>query len=101
VSLTLQGFDESTKNEKDELFKNSILAYVQYSEEVKQKEKKLAMKIISHAWSTYKSKLIKIWRDRGTPLDKYKDLSKEDRSRFLKKCETEHFVTNSEYMPWL
>jgi Fe2+ transport system protein B len=49
VSLTLQGFDELNKNEKDELFKNSIPAYVQYSEELKQKGKKLAMEIISHA----------------------------------------------------
>jgi hypothetical protein len=49
VSLTLQGFNELTKNKKDELFENSIQAYVQYSEELKQKGKKLAMKIISHA----------------------------------------------------
>jgi hypothetical protein len=49
VSLTLQGFDELTKNEKDELFKNSIQAYIEYPEELKQKGKKLAMKIISHA----------------------------------------------------
>jgi hypothetical protein len=35
VSITLQGFDELTKNEKDELFKNSIQTYVQYSEELK------------------------------------------------------------------
>jgi hypothetical protein len=48
VSLTLQGFDELIKNEKDELFKNSIQAYIQYLEELKQKGKKLAMKIISH-----------------------------------------------------
>jgi hypothetical protein len=39
VSLTLQGFDDLTENEKDELFKNSIQAYVQYSEEPKQKGK--------------------------------------------------------------
>jgi hypothetical protein len=38
-----------TKNEKDKLFKNSIQAYIQYSKELKQKGKKLAMKIISHA----------------------------------------------------
>jgi hypothetical protein len=50
VSLTMQGFDELTKNEKVKLFKNSIQAYVQYSEELKQKGKKVAMKIISHAW---------------------------------------------------
>jgi hypothetical protein len=35
VSLTLYGFDELTKNKKDELFKNSIQAYVQYPEELK------------------------------------------------------------------
>jgi hypothetical protein len=28
VSLILQGFDDLTKNENDELFKNSIQAYV-------------------------------------------------------------------------
>jgi hypothetical protein len=38
-----------TKNKKDELFENSIQAYVQYPEELKQKGRKLAMKIISHA----------------------------------------------------
>jgi hypothetical protein len=47
VSLTLQGFDELTKNEKDELFENFIQAYVQYPEEVKQKGKKLPVNIIS------------------------------------------------------
>jgi hypothetical protein len=35
VSLTLQGFDELTKNEKDELFKNSTQACVQYPKELK------------------------------------------------------------------
>jgi hypothetical protein len=67
VSLTQQGFDELTKNEKDELFKNSIQAYIQYSEELKLKGKKVTMKIISHAWRSYKSKLVKIWRDENTP----------------------------------
>jgi hypothetical protein len=60
VLLTLQGFDELTENETDELLKNSIQAYVQYPEELKQKEKKLAMKIISYAWRSYKSKLVNI-----------------------------------------
>jgi hypothetical protein len=63
VSLTLQGFDELTENENDKFFKNSIQAYVQYLEELKQKGKKLAMKIISHAWWSYKSRLVKIWRN--------------------------------------
>jgi hypothetical protein len=63
VSLTMQGFDDLIENEKDELFKNFIQAYVQYLEELKQKGKKLVMKIISHAWRSYKSKLVKIWRD--------------------------------------
>jgi hypothetical protein len=69
VSLTLQGFDELSENEKDELFKNSIQAYVQYPEELKQKGKKLAMKIISHDWRSYKSKLVKIWRNPDTPFN--------------------------------
>jgi hypothetical protein len=47
--VTLQEFDDLTKNEKDKLFKTSIQAYVQYLEELKQKGKKVAMKIISHA----------------------------------------------------
>jgi hypothetical protein len=78
VSLTLQGFDELTKNEKNELFENSVQPYVQYSEELKQKRKKLAMKIISHAWMSYKSKIVKIWRNHHTPFATYKDLSEED-----------------------
>jgi hypothetical protein len=35
VSLTLQGFNDLTKNEKDKLFEKSIPAYVQYLEELK------------------------------------------------------------------
>jgi hypothetical protein len=50
LSLTLQGFDELTENEKDELFENSIQAYVQYPKELKQKEKNVATKITSRAW---------------------------------------------------
>jgi hypothetical protein len=90
-----------TKNEKDEIFKNSIQAYVQYREKLKQKGKKLAMKIISHAWRSYKSKLVKIWRNQDTPFATYKDLSKEDWARFVEKCESENFAANSEYMMWL
>jgi hypothetical protein len=71
VLLTMQGFDELTQNEMDKLFKNSIQAYVQYPEELKQKGKKVAMKIISHAWRSYKCKLVKIWRDQDTTIDKY------------------------------
>jgi hypothetical protein len=49
VPLTLQEFIDLTKNKKDKLFKNSIQAYVKYPKELKQKEKNVAMKIISHA----------------------------------------------------
>jgi hypothetical protein len=62
---------------------------------------KLAMKIISHAWRSYKSKLVKIWRNQGTPFDTYKDLSKEDWTRFVEECESENFTMNSDYMQWL
>jgi hypothetical protein len=90
-----------TKNEKDELFENIIQAYIQYLEEQKQKRKKLAMKIISHAWRSYKSKFVKIWRNQDTPFATYKDLSKKDWSRFIEKCESKNFAMKSEYMQWL
>jgi hypothetical protein len=60
------------------LFKNSIQAYVQYPEELKQKGKKVAMKIISHVWWTYKSRLVKLWRNKENPFSTYKDLREED-----------------------
>jgi hypothetical protein len=101
VSLTMQGFDELTEHEKDELFKNSIQAYVQHPKELKQKVKKVAMKIISHGWRTYKTKLVKIWRDQDTPFHKYKDLSKENWVRFVEKCELENFAAKSQYMQFL
>jgi hypothetical protein len=59
------------------------------------------MKIISHAWRTYKSKLVKILWDQDTPFNKYKDLTKEDWTRFVEKCESEHNGANSQYMQWL
>jgi hypothetical protein len=101
MSLILQGFDDLTENKKDELFKNSIQAYVQYSEELEWKGKKVAMKIISHAWEIYKSKLVKIWRNQDTPFRKYKDVIKEEWVRFIEKCESEHFAVESQYMQWL
>jgi hypothetical protein len=39
VSLTLERFDDLAENEKNELFKNSIQAYVEYPEELKEKGK--------------------------------------------------------------
>jgi hypothetical protein len=93
--LILWGLDDLTENEKDELFENSIQAYVQYLEELKPKGKKVAMKIISHAWRSYKSKLLKIWRDQDTPFHKYKDVTKEDWVRFVEKCELEQFAAES------
>jgi hypothetical protein len=89
------------ENKKDELFRNSIQAYAQYPKELKQKGKKLGMKIISHVWRSYKSKLVKIWRNQDNPFDMYKDLSEEDWARFVEKCKSENFTANSEYMQWL
>jgi hypothetical protein len=89
------------ENEKVELFENSIQAYIQYLKELKQKGKKLAMKIISHTWRSYKSKFVKIWRNQDTPYATYKDLSEEDWARFVEKCELENIAANSEYMKWL
>jgi hypothetical protein len=101
VSLTLQRFNELTKNEKDELFKNSIQVYIQYPEEPKQNGKKIATKIISHAWRSYKSKLVKLWREKKSPFRTYKELREEDWVRFIEKCESENFTMKSQYMQWL
>jgi hypothetical protein len=89
-----------TKNEKDELFENSLQAYVQYPKELKQKGKNIAMKIISHAWRSYKSKLVKIWRNHDTPFHTYKDVTEEDCVSFVEKCESEYFAAESQYMQW-
>jgi hypothetical protein len=42
------------------------------------------MKIIAHAWRSYKSNLMNIWKNQDTPFHKYKDVTKEDWARFLK-----------------
>jgi hypothetical protein len=78
VSLTLQGFKDLTKNENDKLFKNSIQTYVQYPEELKQKGKKADIKISSHAWRTYKNRLVKPWMKKESPFRTYKELREED-----------------------
>jgi hypothetical protein len=56
------------------------------------------MKIISYAWRSYKSKLVKIWRNQDSPFATYKDLSEEDWARFVEKYESKNFVANNEYM---
>jgi hypothetical protein len=89
------------ENEKGELFKNFVQAYVQYPEELKQKGKKVDMKIISHTWRGYKSKLVNIWRNHDTPFCTYKYVTEEDWVRFVEKCESEHFAAESQYMQWL
>jgi hypothetical protein len=66
------------ENNKVELFKNYIQAYVQYPKELKQKGKKVAMKIICHAWRSYKSKLVKLWWEKESPFRTYKELREED-----------------------
>jgi hypothetical protein len=50
VPLTLEKFEDLTEDEKNELFMNSIQWYVVYSEELKEKGKRAAMKGISHSW---------------------------------------------------
>jgi hypothetical protein len=94
VLITLERFDVLTENEKDELFENSIQSYVEYSKELKQKGKNVAMKIISHAWMTYKIRLVKCWRNKKDPFHTYKDLTEEVWENFVTKCESEDFVVN-------
>jgi hypothetical protein len=101
VSLTLERFDDLRKNDKNELFKNSIQAYVEYPKELKEKRKKVAMKIISHAWRNYKSRLVKCLRNQKNPFNMLEDLTQEDWERFVTMCESTNFVVNSKYMRWL
>jgi hypothetical protein len=101
VSLTLQRIDDLSKNDKDKVFENTIQAYVEYSEELHQKGKKIALKIISHAWRTYESRLVKCWRNKTNPFNMYKDLREEDWERFVAKCESEDFAMSNQYMQWL
>jgi hypothetical protein len=77
-SLTLQGFNDLAENEKDKLFETSIQAYVQYMEELKQKGRKVALKIISYARRSYKSKLVKLSRKNESPFTTYRELREED-----------------------
>jgi hypothetical protein len=57
--------------------------------------KKVAIKIISHAWRSYKSKLVKIWREKDNPFRTYKELREEDSARFVEKCKSKNFIMNS------
>jgi hypothetical protein len=59
------------------------------------------MKIISHAWRTYKSKFVKLWRKKECSFTTYKELREEDCAIFITKCESENFTVNSQYMQWL
>ena len=71
VPLTLDNFDDLSDDQK-EIFNDAIQAYVQYPEELKEKAQKLSMKIISHAWRTYKSRLVKCLKEDQNPFKKFK-----------------------------
>jgi hypothetical protein len=59
------------------------------------------MKIISHTWRSYKSKIVKNWREKESPLHMYHELREEDWVRFVEKCESKNFAGNSQYIQWL
>jgi hypothetical protein len=80
VPLTLEKFQDLTEDEKNELFANSIQRYVVYPEELKEKEKREAMKG-SHSWKGYKIKLVTCLRKKKNPFEKFKDLKEEDWER--------------------
>jgi hypothetical protein len=89
------------QNEKNKLFKNSIQAYVEYLEELQENGKKVAMKIIYHAWRSYKSRLVNYLWNKKNPFDTFKDVTQEDWKLFVTKCKSQDFVANSQYMQWL
>jgi hypothetical protein len=87
VSLTLERFDDLTENDKVELFENSIQAYIEYPEELNEKRTKVGMKIISHAWISYKSRLCQVFVGPEEPIQYVQNLIQEDRERFVIECE--------------
>jgi hypothetical protein len=56
------------------------------------------MKIISHTWRSYKSRLVKCLRDKKNPFNMYKYFTQEDWEIFITKCESEEFIANNQYM---
>jgi LPS O-antigen subunit length determinant protein (WzzB/FepE family) len=44
---------------------------------------------------------VKLWREKKRPFHTYKELREKDWTRFVKKCESENFAANSQYMQWL
>jgi hypothetical protein len=68
VLLTLEKFEDLTEDEKNELFVNSIQRYVVYPEELKQKEKRAAMKGISHSWRGYKKQTCDVSEKKTKPI---------------------------------
>jgi hypothetical protein len=98
VLLTLEKFEDLTKDEKNEVFTNSIQRYIVYPEELKEKGKRAAMKGISHSWRAYKNRLVTCLRKKQYPFEKLKVLKEEDCERFVTNCESPEFVANSEYM---
>jgi hypothetical protein len=78
VTLTLEKFEDLTKDEKNELFTNSIQRYVVYPEELKEKGKRTAMKGISHSWRGYKNRHVMCLRTKQNPFKKFKYLKEED-----------------------
>jgi hypothetical protein len=84
VPLTLEKFEDLTEDEKNELFTNSIQRYIVYPEELKEKEKRAAMKGISHSWRGNKNRVVTCLRKKQNPFEKFKDL-KEDWKRFVTK----------------
>jgi hypothetical protein len=79
VPLTLEKFEDLTRDEKNELFANSIQWYILYPEELKEKGKRAAMKGISHSWRGYKKDLWRVWEKSKTPSRNSKTWKKKTR----------------------
>ncbi|PVH64317.1 hypothetical protein PAHAL_2G236100 [Panicum hallii] len=97
VPLTLEHFDDLSWDDKKRIFKNNIQPYVEYPIELHDKATKHAMKIISKAWRSYKNKLLKCWKKKENPFDKYADLTKEAWDELVQKWNTPEFQQSSEY----
>ena len=101
VPISLDYLEDLSDDQKKEIFNDAIQPYVQYPEELKEKAQKMSMKIISHTWRTYKSRLVKCLKEDQNPFEKFKELKEEDWEQFVDKCKSTQFSVESEYMQWL
>ncbi|GJM99061.1 hypothetical protein PR202_ga16125 [Eleusine coracana subsp. coracana] len=81
-------------SKKEALFDDNIMPYLHYSDDIKEKGMKRALKAIAKCWRSYKSTLVSdfMLKDKS-PYERLKHLKKEDYEAFVKIKRTEEFLS--------